>query len=288
VDYLEAVLKFMQSKHKLIGKCIYCGSAEDLTDEHVIPYSLDGDIVLDDASCKTCAQITSGFETHVTRDGMQPVRAMLGLKTRKKKKRPKEFPVAVARDDQRVTELVPVEDYVGVLPYVERGMPGYLAHWKHPLGRLANFVAMAAKSVFRHEGEHLELAAKLGTEYLAIDFPLEPKEFGRMIAKIAYCTAVSKIGLNQWEEVFVIPAILGQRDDIWHWVGSEGKISEDRITRPKQGSYHITKFWVHQRHVLVSVQLFANADTPEYLVVVGRVTESLASLFSSLGVRDAE
>jgi hypothetical protein len=212
---------------------------------------------------------------------------MMGLKTRRKKERPKQLPVAVERGGQRVTEMVPVEDYVGILPFVERGMPGYLAHQPHPQGLPANYVGVGAKSVFRTKDEHLALAQKLGTEYLAIDFPFQPKEFGRMIAKIAYCTAVSTIGLNQWEEVFVLPAILGQRDDIWHWVGSEGKISPDLINRPKHGSHHLAKFWVNQGHVLVHVQLFGNAGTPEYLVVVGRITEALRGLFVSTGVTNA-
>jgi hypothetical protein len=108
-----------------------------------------------------------------------------------------------------------------------------------------------------------------------------------MIAKIAYCTAVSTIGLNQWEEVFVLPAILGQRDDIWHWVGSEGTISPDLINRPKHGSHHLAKFWVKQGHVHVHVQLFGNAGTPEYLVVVGRIKEALRGLFVSTGVTNA-
>lgn len=277
----------MQLKHKTIGKCIYCGATDDLTDEHTIPFSLNGYIVLKAASCKKCSQITSAFETHVTRDAMKQVRTMMDLKTRRKKDRPKELPVAVERGGRRVTEMIPVEDYVGIMPYVERGMPGYFAHRPHPLGHPADYVAVGAKSVMRREDEHLELARKLGTEYLGVDFRFEPKEFGRMIAKIAYCTAVSCIGLNQWEEVFVLPAILGQRDDIWHWVGSEGTISPDLIERPKHGSHHLAKFWVEHGIILVSVQLFGNAGTPEYLVVVGRVTEALRGFYASTGVRNA-
>lgn len=277
----------MQLQHKTIGKCIYCGATEDLTDEHIVPFSLSGYVMLKAASCKKCSQITSAFETHVTRDAMRPVRAMMGLKTRRKKERPKELPVAVERGGHRVTELVPVEDYVGILPFVERGMPGCFAHRSHPEGRPADYVAVGAKSVFRTKDEHLALAQKLGTEYLGVDFPFDPKEYGRMIAKIAYCTAVSYIGLNQWVEVFVLPAILGQRDDIWHWVGSDSTISPDLINRPKHGSHHLVKFYVEHGLVLVRVQLFGNAGTPEYLVVVGRVTEALRGLYASTGVRNA-
>ena len=40
------------------GECIYCGAlAKDveLTDEHIIPYSLGGEAIILDASCKACA-----------------------------------------------------------------------------------------------------------------------------------------------------------------------------------------------------------------------------------------
>jgi len=36
-----------------VGKCIYCGSTEDLSDEHVILYGLYRTSELEDASCKT-------------------------------------------------------------------------------------------------------------------------------------------------------------------------------------------------------------------------------------------
>jgi len=35
-----------------IGKCIYCGSTEALSDEHIIPLGLNGAWILEQASCK--------------------------------------------------------------------------------------------------------------------------------------------------------------------------------------------------------------------------------------------
>jgi hypothetical protein len=66
-----------------IDKCIYCGAVEGLTDEHIIPYSLNGDYVLQQASCLACCDITSRFEQEVTRNFLRPMRAYFGLKTRR-------------------------------------------------------------------------------------------------------------------------------------------------------------------------------------------------------------
>src|SRR5262245_13876737 len=40
-----------------IGKCIYCGSVDDLTTEHIIPKGLAGGWTLNEASCRRCAAI---------------------------------------------------------------------------------------------------------------------------------------------------------------------------------------------------------------------------------------
>jgi hypothetical protein len=62
-----------------------------------------------------------------------------------------------------------------------------------------------------------------------------------MVAKIAYCFTVARYGLNQIGEVYVLPAILGQTHDIFHWVGGDGN----------QELYHISRE-VESNHVLAA------------------------------------
>jgi hypothetical protein len=48
------------------GGCIYCGTrGVELLDEHVVPFSLEGQHILEGASCRTRADITSRFEGDV-------------------------------------------------------------------------------------------------------------------------------------------------------------------------------------------------------------------------------
>ena len=42
-----------------VGRCIYCGSTDTLTDEHIIPLALNGTGLLPKSSCVACAKITN-------------------------------------------------------------------------------------------------------------------------------------------------------------------------------------------------------------------------------------
>ena len=82
-----------------VGECIYCGSLENLTNEHIIPLSLNGTDVLPAASCDECAGITSKFERIVARDMYGNLRNKLGYTTRRKKLRPTSLPVSFRTPD---------------------------------------------------------------------------------------------------------------------------------------------------------------------------------------------
>jgi hypothetical protein len=78
-----------------VGRCIYCGTTESLSDEHVIPLGLGGRSILYDASCQSCANITSAFERVVLRDQFGAFRARVGVPTRRPKQRQAGFPARV-------------------------------------------------------------------------------------------------------------------------------------------------------------------------------------------------
>jgi hypothetical protein len=51
-----------------VGKCIDCRKSDvALSEEHIIPYGLNGNQVLLDASCSDCSKITSALELDVLR-----------------------------------------------------------------------------------------------------------------------------------------------------------------------------------------------------------------------------
>src|SRR5215212_3632262 len=75
-------------RYKPVGTCIYCGSVDDLRDEHIIPKALNGDWILPAASCRVCEAITSKFEMKVLRGPLWPPRRALNLQSRHRDRQP--------------------------------------------------------------------------------------------------------------------------------------------------------------------------------------------------------
>ena len=95
----------------------------------------------------------------------------------------------------------------------------------------------------------------------------KPTDFAKMIAKIAFSMAVATGAFenNDYLESFVLPAILGEKDDIGHWVGT--------ITEPFVSSkYHDHRILIHRDEkkglLIGDVQIFSNLETPRYGVIL--------------------
>jgi hypothetical protein len=179
---------------KAVGKCIYCGSLENLHDEHCIPESLNRVHVLGKGSCGDCAKITSKFEGDYARESMLPVRTAWNMKSKQSKsKRPTEFPMRFIKGGREQVISVPVEDHYSVIPLVEIGAPGKYPNRPHALG-LRN--RQFKLNPFRiRPDKHIDyLVKKYGADEMSVDFQIDVSGFLRMIAKIAYCQVVWKYG----------------------------------------------------------------------------------------------
>jgi HNH endonuclease len=75
-------LVILVNAHPFIGRCIYCGSTNQLSDEHVLPYGLGGALVLKKASCRDCSKVTAALEERLLRGHWWSYRLLLGIKTR--------------------------------------------------------------------------------------------------------------------------------------------------------------------------------------------------------------
>jgi hypothetical protein len=104
-----------------------------------------------------------------------------------------------------------------------------------------------------------------------------------MIAKIAYCISVWRFGLKSIGEAYVVPAILGTNNDIWTWVGSDGEQEVYKHTK-HMASDHDVNGWFDDNGVLhARVKLFKKSLTPEYEVVVGKLTDVTLGFYRSIG-----
>jgi hypothetical protein len=102
-----------------------------------------------------------------------------------------------------------------------------------------------------------------------------PVDFARFVAKMAYGYAVDTYGLEAFESVYVLPAILGQSDDIGRWVGC----SDRREFPVRQCNISVGFRIGPQDHVAVKLKMFPRFDGAEYVVIIGKLKEIYSNYF---------
>ena len=266
---------------RFVGRCIYCkSSTPPLSDEHTVPYGFNGESVLQEASCKKCADSTSAFETHVLRDTLFAARAALGAKTRRRKKREEQRSMYVLRNGEEHKIHAPWQEHWKIIPLPVFEPPAFLD------GREYKGGVEARRMDITWVGESPQEIAKLHNAddvLFKMRNPLRlAQSFAKLLAKIAYSSAVWHFGMAGVQEPFVVPAILGIRDDIGMWVGCDGQ----RIMGTTFNLWH-TKFEIARGLILARIKLFAQADGTEYLVIVGQVNEATRTFLHGVGYKDS-
>ena len=258
------------------GECIYCGARDvELTNDHIIPFSLGANVEIVDASCKACAAITSEDEKELGRKVLFDYRLHLGIQTRRPKKRPKTLParVVIGSGPEQTFDL-PIADHPYFTAMPIWGLPGLLS-------------GSEPRSTFEQESAHLyyyippnikqTLNLRDGqlAEIKPPDIRIDSHKFARAIAKIAYCQAVAVFGLRGFRRLIMPDLILGRYPFVPYFVGCEMKVP------PPPGSakgVHFVDLRIvtigRMKLIIGSVRLFAHSGTAEhgmpiYRVVVG-------------------
>lgn len=246
------------NKSKKIDQCIYCGSKEELSKEHIIPYGLNGEWTLLKASCKKCAQITSKFEQHALRDIFLSARSSLGLRTRRKL--PGVFTVHVVKNGKESELRLTIKEHGAVICLLEYKPPAYLENRKYTKG-----IYVVGSCLIRTKGKDLkELGKEKGFDSIILKNSFQGNNFERFIAKIAYCFSIFQFGADAFENVYILPAILGQKDDIGMWLGSTPPIVGKTDI---ESNLEINK----NKEVITKIRLFGKLEVPSYIVVVGKL-----------------
>lgn len=253
-------------QHRHIGRCIYCGSAEGLSTEHVVPYGLGGTWTLGDASCVECSKITGRFEQGVLRQMMGVVRVATGMPTRRPAERPARFDLLVEREGARVMESVTVSDHLVLLPFPifppPRGKP-------RPQG--VPDLQLRGRVTLRFGSDDHHLASRYENSSVEVTIRYTPSDFARMLAKIAYGYSVLQFGLSAIDEPTIVPVILGRNADIGRWVGTDDK--EDPSL--SANDLHQIRTELVGENITAAVRLFASSPSPTYQVIVGRASGSI-------------
>ena len=106
-----------------------------------------------------------------------------------------------------------------------------------------------------------------------------PEDFARFIAKMAYGYAVERYGLQAFETVYVLPAVLGESNDIGRWVGC----SDRREFPVRQCNVSVGFRIIPGDDLVVKIKMFAQFDGAEYIVVVGKMKEIYRNFVHSRG-----
>lgn len=190
---------------------MYCGSTVGLTDEHIVPAGLDGNLVVPTSSCVDCSGTTSAFESRVL-GSIRELRARIGMGSKRRKTRPRTAPVTLVTDGVEQRRHVPMADHHLAFP-----LPVFRSPEEHAKASTTGIDVVGVQWI--SYGIHPKsIIAQQNANQIRITAPFYVADFARMLAKIAYSYAIAQCGASCFEEAFVLDAILGHRDDIGQWV----------------------------------------------------------------------
>lgn len=251
-----------------VNCCIYCGTTDDLRDEHIIPFGLNGSHVLPKSSCKRCADVTSGLELIVLRGELWAMRLVRDLQSRRSHRlAPKTFPIEFERNGVWQREMLPVKEHPVLLHFPVFSPPRSIAS---PAIRKPGLDVIGVDTV-SFGPNPLAVAQRFGAKSIRTTQSSRPAEFARMIAKIAYSMASATGALSQLRSPSPLPrVILGEDQDIGYWVGT----IPDANAGHSGNLHQVNIVQNHELGLLVSeVHLFCDSAAPRYAVVLGYTGE---------------
>jgi hypothetical protein len=188
-------------------RCIYCGTQDGpLSDEHIIPESIGGKLVLPRAACPCGEEMTHGFEGKVVRQVFQQARRQFGIRgKRRRRSADSEFlplyDASDGQDDRPPSKKLHPEDHPSML---------VLPHWNPPTLLGTRILAHGEKdSPFPADVWHLFDTGR-GLRGLNI-FEIEQIPFYRFLAKIAHSACVAHLGFGGFTH-FLVPIIRGNME----------------------------------------------------------------------------
>lgn len=257
-----------RKRYDEVGLCIYCGAGKNLSDEHIVPFGLGGNLVLPKSSCGACAKITSRFERTVLRGPFRPIRVFRGIQSRRKHRdAPTSLPLRIRRDGGNwETIFLPHNEYPILLNFFVLDVPGY----DNP--KYVEGVRLLGHLTYSFGPRPEEAMYRLGVKQIKLPSQqYNPGDFARMTAKVAYSMAVA---LGQIDPARgrpqVVRSILGEVDDIGRWVGM---ISQQRHWYSNVLHYVAITRDVDRGVLRGRVQYLTDVGSPSYEVILGNLND---------------
>jgi HNH endonuclease len=255
-----------------VGRCIYCGSTDQLSNEHIIPYALGGyHSVLPESSCEACRRETGSFEAKCTKDNARmfyALRVALGINSRTGSTDVDQIPVfVIGPDGKRRKVYFSVDDMppIGIFQY-NVPPPGILEGRdpsdvpdRHMILRMFGSPGGPGESFKKTRG-FVEVARFNQVAFL------------RMVAKIGYAyAAAAEPECREFLLPEVAGIIRGTHDSYLHYIGG-GRVFDDQDSIPPSLHTMATGERVigDATYTIALVWLFAQLNFPPLHVVVAK------------------
>ncbi len=258
--------------YQSVGECIYCGLKEQLTDEHIIPFSAGGCWVLPRSSCKKCASITGAFEGEFSRTILGPLRMLHNMPTRRKKDRPRHLPLKVKYPTSTDWEVAYVDrdicPFLVILPLysLPKTITGLEMEWSDSATKT---MWVRGGGFWPDRDAHLQwLCDALKAMEVMPTGTVHTEPFCLTLAKIAHAFAVAELGMAQFTP-FLTQMICAK--DLSH---SADFIGGGKGDEPPGNELHEIAFdetiCADPSIIVVRLRLFSILGTPTYHIAVGR------------------
>jgi len=256
-----------------VGECIYCGSKDRLTREHIIPYSAGGRWVLPDASCRDCAAVTGAFEGEFSRTILGPLRMLYNMPTRRPKDRPKHLPLKVKYPTNTDWEIAYVDR--GICPFLV-GLPLYPMPdaltgtvTKGNRSAATSDIWIRGGGFWQDRDAHLQwLCNALGASEVMPAATINTEPFCLTLAKIAHSFTVAELGVGSFDSFLV--DMIRQRDlsNRAEFIGG-GSGNEPPSDQLHELAFD-TAVSTNPNVIAVRIRLLGLLGAPTYHVAVGR------------------
>jgi hypothetical protein len=250
-----------------VGRCVYCGSSRyrekddrRLGDEHVIPESLGGNLILEQAACEGCERKINLFEQSIMKTVLYAPRVHLGIRRKKRKRGEETITLDATVDGKDVKVSLPLKRTPLMLFFIMMDSPGIL------IGRPAEIPSFNGAWVkpFLEDGPRMPA----GLQGMATP-ALDTHKFMQFLAKIAHCYAVSVVGDEMKP---LLPDIIltdPAPPPNFHLIGGHGN------TNPGDATVNLHELelgWETSsgvEYAIVRIRMFAKLGAPIYRVVTG-------------------
>jgi hypothetical protein len=262
-------MKFPTFTYPSVGQCVYCGSIkESLSDEHIIPLALDGSFILPEASCESCAALTSQFEGIVAKKIYGFYRIKKDFSYRRKKKRPKEVAAKIIDDETNKEKavIVPISETPNLYPAWQLPPPGILSGIEP-----SNIIQESNLILKASNPETIKpFLDSISCGTIQIEQYFDLGAFLKQLAKIAHCYAFACTKGKGYQSLLQ-NIIIGKSEYSGHYVG--GIVNDhlpDNMFAPLQLSIICNSSGFY---LIVRIQLLDPGPLPPYQVVAGYIPD---------------